>query len=223
MKTVTKMRLSKETYAILKNFASINSNIIIKSGNTLKTKSPGGNMYVEAKVTEDFDVDVPIWDLNQFLGVSSLFTNPDLEFHDTHVVITNGRSSIEYYYAEPSLLDVPKKDIKMPKTIIKFDLEEKDLNEIYKAANILQVNDLKLVAEDGAIKVIVEDESKSSSNNFEIVIHETHSGPDFEGIVEVSDLKLLPGAYTVELTDTILARFNHKTLDLSYYVAVKRN
>jgi hypothetical protein len=223
MKTVTKMRLSKETYAILKNFASINSNIIIKSGNTLKTKSPGGNMYVEAKVTEDFDVDVPIWDLNQFLGVSSLFTNPDLEFHDTHVVITNGRSSIEYYYAEPSLLDVPKKDIKMPKTIIKFDLEEKDLNEIYKAANILQVNDLKLVAEEGAIKVIVEDESKGSSNNFEIVIHETHSGPDFEGIVEVSDLKLLPGAYTVELTDTILARFNHKTLDLSYYVAVKRN
>jgi hypothetical protein len=223
MKTVTKMRLSKETYAILKNFASINSNIIIKSGNTLKTKSPGGNMYVEAKVTEDFDVDVPIWDLNQFLGVSSLFTNPDLEFHDTHVVITNGRSSIEYYYAEPSLLDVPKKDIKMPKTIIKFDLEEKDLNEIYKAANILQVNDLKLVAEEGAIKVIVEDESKGSSNNFEIVINETHSGPDFEGIVEVSDLKLLPGAYTVELTDTILARFNHKTLDLSYYVAVKRN
>jgi hypothetical protein len=223
MTTVTKMRLSKETYAILKNFASINSNIIIKPGNTLKTKSPGGNMYVEAKVSEDFDVDVPIWDLNQFLGVASLFNNPDLEFHDTHVVITNGRSSIEYYYAEPSLLDVPKKDIKMPKTVIKFDLEEKDLNEIYKAANILQVNDLKLVAEDGTIKIVVEDESKGSSNNFEIVIQEKYSGPDFEGIVEVSELKLLPGAYSVELTETILAKFNHKTLDLSYYVAVKRN
>ena len=37
MNTVTKMRLTKETYNILKNFAVINSNILINPGNTLKT------------------------------------------------------------------------------------------------------------------------------------------------------------------------------------------
>ena len=88
MTTVTKMRLSKETYNILKNFAAINSNILINPGNVLKTMSAGKNIYVEAKVTEDFDVAVPIWDLNKFLGVVSMFANPDLEFHDTYVVIS---------------------------------------------------------------------------------------------------------------------------------------
>jgi len=97
MSTVTKMRLSKETYNILKNFAAINSNILIKPGNILKTVSAGKNIFAEAKVVEDFDVPVPIWDLNKFLGVVSMFNNPDLEFHDTHVVITNGRSSVTYY------------------------------------------------------------------------------------------------------------------------------
>ena len=127
METVTKMRLSKDTYNILKNFAAINSNILISPGNVLKTISPGKNIYVEATISEDFDVEVPIWDLNKFLGVVSMFSNPDLEFHDTHVVVSNGRSSVTYYYSEPSLLTVPTRELKMPKTTIKFDLDEKDL------------------------------------------------------------------------------------------------
>jgi len=71
-----------------------------------------------------FDVEVPIWDLNKFLGVVSMFSNPDLEFHDNHVVVSNGRSSVTYYYSEPSLLTVPTRELKMPKTTIKFDLDE---------------------------------------------------------------------------------------------------
>ena len=106
MTTVTKMRLSKETLNILKNFATINSNILIKPGNTLKTISPGKNIYAEAKVTEEFDTDVPIWDLNKFLGVVSMFNNPDLEFNDSHVDISNGKSAVRYYYSAPSLLIV---------------------------------------------------------------------------------------------------------------------
>ena len=121
MSTVTKMRLSKETYNILKNYAAINSNILIQPGNLLKTISPGKNIYVTAKVTEDFDVEVPIWDLNKFLGIVSMFNNPDLEFYDTHVIITNGRSSVTYYYSEPSLLTVPTKEMKMPNAVTKFE------------------------------------------------------------------------------------------------------
>ena len=222
MSTVTKMRLSKETYTILKNFAAINSNILIQPGNVLKTVSAGKNIYVEAKVTEDFDIDVPIWDLNKFLGIVSMFNNPDLEFHDTHVVITNGRSSVTYYYSEPSLLTVPTREIKMPATVTRFDLDEKDLNEILKASSVLQVSDLRLVGAGGKFTISVDDSGQSTSNSFEIVIDENYTGKDFEGTVNVSEMKFIPGSYTVELTDTIISKFTHKSLDLSYYIAIKR-
>jgi len=222
MTTVTKMRLSKETYNILKNFAAINSNILINPGNVLKTMSAGKNIYVEAKVTEDFDVAVPIWDLNKFLGVISMFANPDLEFHDTYVVISNGRSSVKYFYSEPSLLTVPTREVKMPKTAITFDLDEKDLNEVLKAANILQVSDFNLIGEDGKFYITVDDAGQSTSNSFQIILDDNYDGPVFEGTINVSEIKFIPGSYTVELTDTIISKFTHKTLDLSYYIAIKR-
>ena len=222
MSTVTKMRLSKETYNILKNFAAINSNILIQPGNLLKTVSAGKNIYVEAKVTEDFDVDVPIWDLNKFLGILSMFNNPDLEFHDTHVVITNGRSSVTYYYSEPTLLTVPTREIKMPAVVTQFDLDEKDLNEILKASSVLQVSDLRMVGADGKFMISVDDSGQSTSNSFEIVIDENYEGKDFEGTINVSEMKFIPGSYSVELTDTIISKFTHKSLDLSYYIAIKR-
>jgi len=219
---VTKMRLSKETYNILKNFAAINSNILIHPGNTLKTMSVGRNIYAEAKVEETFDVEVPIWDLNRFLGIVSMFTNPDLEFNDTHVVISNGRSSVTYYYAEPSLLTVPTKDVKIPKISVSFDLEEQDLAEILKASSILQVSDLRIIGKDGILKIMVDDASKPSSDNFEIVVDDNYSGKDFDGTINVSEIKFIPGSYGVELTDSIISKFTHKSFDLSYYIAIKR-
>lgn len=222
MTTVTKMRLSKETFNILKNFSAINSNILIKPGNRIKTVSTGKNIFAEANVQEDFDTEVGIWDLNKFLGVISMFNNPDLEFHDKYVEISNGRSSVKYYYSEPSLLTVPPKDVKMPDVMFSFDLDEKDLNEILKASSILQVSNLNIVAKDGEIKIVVSDEKDDTSNSFSVTVNEDYSGPDYVGSLDVSDIKFLPGSYKVELSKGIVSRFKHNTQDLSYYIAIKR-
>ena len=222
MSTVTKMRLSKETYNILKNFSSINSNILINPGNVLKTVSTGRNIYAEAKVEEEFDVSVPIWDLNKFLGVVSMFNNPDLEFNESHVVISNGRSSVTYYYSEPTLLTVPTKAISMPVPTVEFDLDEKDLNDILKAASILQVDDLHMVAENGKVVISVDDASQSNSNSFKIKIETDQINKNFDGNINVSEIKFIPGSYTVSLTNGIISKFTHKGLNLSYYIAIKR-
>jgi hypothetical protein len=76
MTTVTKMRLTKETFSLLKNFAEINSNILIKPGSTIRTMSVGRNIYAEATIQEEFDTEVGIWDPNKFLGIISMFSNP---------------------------------------------------------------------------------------------------------------------------------------------------
>jgi len=222
MTTVTKMRLSKETLSILKNFSAINSNILIKPGNVIRTMSSGKNIYAEATVQEDFDTDIPIWDLNKFLGVVSLFPNPDLEFCDTHVDISNGKSSVRYYYSEPSLLTVPNRELKMPDVAVSFDLDEHNLNEILKASSILQVSDMKIVGENGVLKIIVDDSKNDTSNSFSILLDENYTGSDYEGTFNVSEIKFLPGSYRVELTNTIISRFTHQTQNLSYYIAIKR-
>jgi len=222
MDTVTKMRLSKETLNILKNFSSINSNILIKPGNSISTVSSGKNIYAEATVQESFETEVPIWDLNKFLGVISLFSNPDLEFYDTHVDISNGKSSVRYYYSEPSLLTVPTRELKMPETFIKFELDEHNLAEILKASSVLQVSDLKIIAENGTLKIVVDDSGNDTSNSFSVLIDEEYDGPDYEGTFNVSEIKFLPGSYTVELTKTIISKFTHTSQDISYYIAINR-
>ena len=68
----------------------------------------------------------------------------------------------------------------------------------------------------------MDDSVQIKSNSFEIVIDENYTGKDFEGTVNVSEMKFIPGSYSVELTDTIISKFTHKSLDLSYYIAIKR-
>jgi hypothetical protein len=222
METVTKMRLSKETLTILKNFASINSNILIKPGKKIRSLSPSKNIYVEADIQEEFDVEVAIWDLNQFLGVISMFNNPDLEFNEKYVDISNGRSTVRYYYTSPNLLTHATKSPKFGDPIITFDIDEVLLAEILKAASILQVNDIKINAIDGKITILVDDSQNTTSNNFSIVIKEDYSGPDYIGKFNVSEIKFIPGSYTIEITDTIVSRFTHESGKILYYMAIEK-
>ena len=49
------------------------------------------------------------------------------------------------------------------------------------------------------------------------------SDEDFSYSLDMSNLKLLPGDYTVSLTDTVVSRFAHTNMSLNYYVAVEKN
>ena len=50
--TMTPTKISNETLDVLKNFSSINSNILVKEGNVLTTISPVKNVMAEATVSE---------------------------------------------------------------------------------------------------------------------------------------------------------------------------
>jgi len=76
------MKLSEHTVEVLKNFASINQNLVIKEGNTLTTMSAMKNIVAKAEVEESFKKEVAIYDLNEFLASLSLFASPVLEFNE---------------------------------------------------------------------------------------------------------------------------------------------
>ena len=96
------MKLSNNTVQVLKNFASINQNLVIKEGNEIKTMSAMKNIVAKATVEETFPKQVAIYDLNEFLGCLSLFKSPVLSFNNTSVTITeensNSGDSLEYMY-----------------------------------------------------------------------------------------------------------------------------
>ena len=81
------MKLSQETIGILKNFGSINQNLVIKEGNTLTTMSAMKNIVAKSDVVETFPKEVAIYDLNEFLSSLSLFTQPVLDFQDQYMTM----------------------------------------------------------------------------------------------------------------------------------------
>ena len=67
------MKLSEQTVNILKNFSTINQNILVKEGSQLRTMSTMKNILAEAAGDRsDFPQDFGIYDLNEFLGVLTL-------------------------------------------------------------------------------------------------------------------------------------------------------
>ena len=62
------MKISSDTLALLKNFASINTNILVRQGNVLSTVSAGKNILSRATVAETFDREFAVYDLNNFLA-----------------------------------------------------------------------------------------------------------------------------------------------------------
>jgi len=99
------MKLSENTISVLKNFATINPSVLIKQGNTIATISPQRTILARATVEEEFPQQFAIYELAKFLGVLSLFKEPELEFGPQQVMITSGKQSVNYTYADPSMVN----------------------------------------------------------------------------------------------------------------------
>ena len=106
------MKLSEQTVSLLKNFASVNQNLLFKSGNKLQTISAQKNILVNAEIPESFPSDFAIYDLNKMLGVMSLFQDPDLEVGDKTMKIGG---KVNYMFADPTMIVTPpEKELVFP-------------------------------------------------------------------------------------------------------------
>ena len=215
------MKLSESTLSLLKNFSTINQSILFKQGSKLRTISVMKNILAEATINEEFPKDFGIYDLNQYLNGLALHNNPELNFEaDNYVVIKEGRSRSKYFFADPSvIITPPEKSIDLPSEDVTFDLSTDQLDKLLKAAAIYQLPDLSVVGGDGVVKVLVRDKKNDTSNDFSIVVGETDSTFSFN--FKVENIKILPGTYTVVVSQKLLSRFTNKNQDLIYYIALE--
>jgi hypothetical protein len=213
------MKLSTETKAILKNYASINSNLLIKAGGTLSTISTAKNIMSDASVVEEFPVQFGIYDVNEFLGALSLFSDPELEFNEKFVHIKEGKNSIKYYSAEENVLTFPTKEIKFPEPEIEFHLPASQIDVIHKTASVLKVADISFVGDGSTITLVIGNKKLSSANSYSTEIGETDK--TFTVNLKVELLKLISGDYNVSISSKKISKFQHTTRPVNYFLAVE--
>lgn len=213
------MKLSKETQEIFKNYASINANLMLREGNRIATMSENKTIISDVTVTEQFPQGFGIYDVNEFLGVMSLFNDPDLSFSDDVVIIKEGKNQIRYKAAEETTLKTPQKSINFPEAEINFSLTASDLQQMIKSAGILKVSDVSFVGKDGKLTALVVDKKNPLTNKFEIDVGTTDKV--FTANMKIENFKMLPGAYSVSIAKMKICRFKSTTSDLTYYVAVE--
>jgi len=213
------MKLSSQTINVLKNFSTINQNLVIKEGSDITTMSAMKNIVAKAKVEEDFTKEFAIYDLNEFLSALSLFGTPDLDFQDDFVVITEEGSSksLKYWYSDPSVVTTPTKDINMPSNEVKFDFSSDTLAEITRAASVIGAPDM--VLENGKLKVT--DKKNTTANDFALDLDVPDSKVDYKFWFKVENLKLLPGSYGVEVSSKNISKFTNSNVEIEYFIALE--
>ena len=217
------MKLSNNTISVLKNYASINQNLVIKEGKELTTMSAMKNIIARADVEEEFTQEVAIYDLNEFLSCLSLFKSANLEFNSTFVTITeesNPKTSLKYFYSDPSVVTTPSKMITMPSNEITFTLDSSTLSNITKAAAVISSADLVLENTSGTSSLTVKDKKNDTANSYSMGV-ETEGEGNFSFFFKVENLKLIDGKYTVEVSSKNISHMKNESTPVEYWIALE--
>jgi len=219
------MELSNRTVDILRNYASINENIVIESGNTIKTMSPARNLVSRAEIEETFPQGFGIYDLPEFLSVLGLVDRPQITFSDSHCTVSDGSglSSVKYFYSDPDMLSAPKKDITMPECEVKFILNNDTLTKVKRAASALGHEDISIRPSGGAIEISVVDSKDKTGNTFAITVEGTYpEDVDFNYIMNVNNLKLIGEDYEVAISSKLISNLKSLNSSLEYFIALEK-
>lgn len=220
------MKLSEETVAILKNYATINGNLHIDAGsNQIKTWTVTKNIYAKSTIEETLPVELPIYDLTEFLNVLDIFKdNADIDFKETHLIVSNGKSKVKYQYSDPSMLSYPTKDIHLPDSLASFSLSKEDVSSIISVSSKLSAPDVSIKNEDGHITITVYDIKAATGNTYTIDVGKSNIEVDFDIHLKTENLRLLPKDYVVSIYEknTPLVHFQSADKKNEYFIAVER-
>lgn len=223
------MKLTEYTTQVLKNFSAINSNIVFHPGNQVSTISEARNILTTAVVDVKFPSEFGIYDLNEFLGVLSLVDEPQVKFEEKFAVISDsvGRSKIKYFFTEIEMLTSPNstmlsKAVAMNDFEVNFTLDQDTLNKIKRATSALGHTSVAITPLNGAIALTVFDPENATSNTFTIELAGKYESESFNFILNIQNLKILPGDYNVSLSSKLMSKFAHTEKKVSYWVALEK-
>ena len=215
------MKLSKDTLDVLKNFATINTNILVREGGTLSTISTGKNIFARAEIKEAFPKEFAVYDLNSLLSLLTVMEDTEVDFGDESLKVTKGTSVFEYFYADPNIIvSAPDKSIEVD-NFFQFDLTKEDIDMVLKAAAITAAPMLSIVGDGNEVVMQVGDPSTPKSNSFRQVIGSTDK--QFDARLAVENFKVIPGSYSVILSEKKFMFLESSKGDTKYWLALERS
>jgi hypothetical protein len=217
------MKLSDDTVNVLKNFSGINQSLQFKAGNTLKTISPLRTIFVEATVSETFPKEFALYDLNKLLAKVSLYKGAELSFDDDKInIATDNKKKSDYIkYCSPKVIVVPpEKNISLGEADCSFSLSQEDLDWMKKSAGISGSPNFVFESDGETVHFIATDVKDDSSDQSKIEIG-AGNGSKFKVVMKVENFKLMDGSYDVSIAKKGLACFKHKTVAITYYIAIE--
>ena len=217
------MKLSSNTTMVLKNFATINQNLVIKEGSELLTMSSMKNIVAKATVEENFPKEIAIYDLNEFLASLSIFKSPVLEFEEQHLTIKEEdqpHKKLTYFYSDPSVVQSPTKTITMPSEEVKFHLDMNKLLEMKRAAGVIGSPDMVLQKSSGSSSLLVKDKKNDTANNYSSDISTDGDG-EYKFFFKVENLKLFDGDYDVKISSKNISHFKNDKSSIEYWIALE--
>ena len=205
--------------------------MVIETGDVIKTVSEQTNVLAKAKLGQSFPQDFAIYDLNKFLGVLSLFAEPQFDFSEKSIKIQSsvdannfvaGDSVAEYQFANMSLFEnerkILAKDINLPSEDAVFRLEEKYFISIMRAAAVMSLPEIAVVANEGKLKIQAID-AKTSVDSYAVELGVSTS--NFKMIFKIENLKLMRGSYDVKISNKGLGYFKNTDRELEYWIATE--
>ena len=219
------MELSEKTLTVLRNYATINPNVVINKGDEIKTISEAKNVLSSAKLDVQFPKTFGIYDLSEFLSVLSLVNSPRLTFEDNYVLVgdNSGRTRVKYFYSDIDILTVPSKDIVMPECEVSFSLDKETLSRVKRAASVLGHNEMSLTVVDNVLVLSVIDQNDKTSNVFSIDVDGTYKNPNFSFVFNISNLKMVEDDYRVDISSKLISHFVNDESGIQYWVALEKS
>ena len=214
------MKLSENTVNVLRNFATINQGLVFKSGNTLRTVSKQQNVLAKATVTESFDKNFAIYDLNRFLAVLSSMNDPDLTVGTGNVKIASGTSKTTYGLSDETMVvSAPDNDISVQNAEVKFTLTKDNLAQVLKLSGVLGLPNIAVRGNRKKISIAAVDVKNQDSDVFSVDVGDTDA--EFQFIFVTENFKMIAGDYEVQISSKGVAHFKSKKDPLEYWIATE--
>lgn len=228
------MKLSSSTLNILKNFASINQGIVVNKDRPVYTKTVSNTLLARCNF-EDLNETFAIYDIGSYLNTLSLFNDPDIQFQDTYMKITDGEMIAKRHYSSIDVIDYPlDEQIEIIENLTKdvpasFVLSGDQLSKIIKASLIMKMDIMEFVADGEFIKVELSDSTNVTADTMEIDLGVCEDS--FNVRIYVDNLKCLPASYGVSVQQGLILPngdeldiivLTNTTLDLTYWIVIAK-
>ena len=221
------MKISKETIDVLRNYSTIQPNLVFKGGNKVSTIAEAKNIMATTEVAEEFPSNIGIYDLNEFLSALSLIEDPEFDFGEDSVKVSSSieGSSLTYRYADVDMLTTSDRDINMPTSDVEVLLTAEDISQLRKAGGALGHTIAAIVSHEGEndIYLEVKDPSNPSANVYSRHLGENDGGSNFDIQFLISNLKLTPDDYSVSISSKLISHWKPCNLKSEYWIALEKD